>query len=355
MKKRVIWILTISVIFCGWLAMTCTSHAAGGKWEQLADMPTPRAAFAADVVDGVIYVIGGGRLWAQAHLGPIEAYDTLTNTWAKKAAMPTPRVWPSISVVDGILYVIGGRRNDGVSGAVEAYNPVTDTWVKKSPMPTPRFVLSTTVIDGKIYAIGGIPDWAPGLSTVEVYDPKTDTWTKKADMPTPRLALTTGAIAGKIVAIGGMDRGGPGDWFAVSAVEVYEPQTDTWTKKAEMPTPRGRLSPSGCVVGEQIYVIGGTRDRDRAGTSTVQAYTPKTDTWANKADMPTPRAYPATAVVNGKIYVMGGFPVYDLVAPAVATVEVYTPDGLPFAVSPQDKLPLLWGTLKSGQPFTGQR
>lgn len=237
---------------------------------------------------------------------------------------------------------------DGVaSSAVEAYNPVDDTWAKKSPIPTPRFALSTPVVDGKIYAIGGISDWTPALSTVEMYDPRTDTdtWTKKADIPTPRAAFAAGAIAGKIVTIGGLDSGN-GNGLTVPTVEVYDPQTDTWTKKAEMPTPRGRLSPGPSVVGEQIYVIGGTRDGSRAGTSTVQAYTPRTDTWANKADMPSPRAYPATAVVNGKIYAMGGVPVYDFVTPAVATVEVYTPDGLPFAVSPQEKLATTWGEIK---------
>jgi hypothetical protein len=44
------------------------------------------------------------------------------------------------------------------------------------------------------------------LSTVEEYDPKTNTWTKKANMPTPRVALSTSAVNGKIYAIGGYDK-----------------------------------------------------------------------------------------------------------------------------------------------------
>jgi N-acetylneuraminic acid mutarotase len=54
-------------------------------------------------------------------------------------------------------------------------------------MPTARTFLSTCVVDDKIYAVGGIPTktW-PAFSTVEEYDPVTDTWTKKGDMPVPR-------------------------------------------------------------------------------------------------------------------------------------------------------------------------
>ena len=81
-----------------------------------------------------------------------------------------------------------------------------DKWTTKADMPTPRYWFSTSVVDGKIYAIGG---WGGGTpqhrwySAVEEYDPETDTWTKKADMPTDRAYLSSSAVNGKIYAIGG--------------------------------------------------------------------------------------------------------------------------------------------------------
>ena len=93
-------------------------------------------------------------------------------------------------------------------------------------MPTAREWLSTSVVNGKIYAIGGCernPARAWVISTVEEYDPATDTWKKKADMPTARGLLSTSVVNGKIYAIGG----GPGlaelpiDGFSV----VYEYDT----------------------------------------------------------------------------------------------------------------------------------
>ncbi len=49
----------------------------------------------------------------------------------------------------------------------------------------PPIDLATSVVGGKVYAIGGYQDaMAAGLTTVEEYDPSTDSWTTKSDMPT---------------------------------------------------------------------------------------------------------------------------------------------------------------------------
>ena len=66
-------------------------------------------------------------------------------------------------------------------------------------MPIPINVFSTSVVNGIIYIIGGFPS----RSTIAVYDPMTDTWTRKPDMPTGRGDLSTGVVNGKIYAIGG--------------------------------------------------------------------------------------------------------------------------------------------------------
>ncbi len=85
---------------------------------------------------------------------------------------------------------------------------------------------------------------------VEVYDPSTDTWTRKADMPTPRWGLGTCAIDGRIYAIGGRI-----GYDVCAANEVYDPITDVWTAEALMQQKRNGAFV--CAIEDKIYAIGG--------------------------------------------------------------------------------------------------
>jgi len=197
-------------------------------------------------------------------------------------------------------------------------------------MPTPRNALSAAVVDGKIYAIGGwgydrpeggwesIDPTATGqdFSKVEVYDPETDTWTTRADMPTPRSHMTVSALGGKIYAIGGGARivaGRSGEWLPL--LEVYDTATNRWARAAELPTPRSVMSSS--VVDGRIYVMGGAFSRGSASSaeellrtmrtlSVVEIYDPASGRWTRGADLATSRGWFSTSVVNGKVYVVGG-------------------------------------------------
>ena len=189
------------------------------------------------------------------------------------------------------------------------------TWARKADMPITKMQPSTSVVGGKIYAIGGwnaIGEWNPqwdALTRVDEYDPTTDTWTRKADMPTGRGHTNACVVDGKIYVIGG------DDGLGISAVEVYDPVTDTWTRKADMPTRRWWFST--CTVDGIIYVIGGRYNS--AHSRIVEAYDPATDTWTTKSDMFTARSFLSTCVVDGLIYAIGGG------APGKVAVEVYDP------------------------------
>jgi len=144
-------------------------------------MPTPRYYPGAGVVNGTLYVVGGGSGYG-AFYATLEAYNPATDSWTPKAPMPTPNSGPAIAVVNGLLYAIGGGNGTTAVATVEAYDPATDTWTSKAPMPTARGGLSAAVVNGIIYAVGG-GDASGTLSTVEAYDPGSNTWTPQASLP----------------------------------------------------------------------------------------------------------------------------------------------------------------------------
>jgi N-acetylneuraminic acid mutarotase len=284
----------------------------------------------------------------------VEEYDPVTNKWTRKANLPSPKGNFSTSVVDGKIYAIGGDDSpDWTSPLVEEYDPITDKWTRKADMPTARSYLSTCAVNDKIYAIGGYKrDHLNGdivfFSTVEEYDPKTDTWTKKTDMPTKRALGPSSAslVDGQIYVIGGTI-GDDNGFDDLSSVEQYDPIADKWTQKANMPTARGA---STAVVNGRIYAIGGHEGKMDQALATVEEYDPITDSWTKKNDMPTARSNLSTCAVNGRIYAiggnMGGFGVSQELIPT-SIVEVYDPNSTGESITPKGKLPTTWGEVRT--------
>ena len=309
----------------------------GGTWAKKADMPTARWLLSTAVVNGKIYAIGGGGGWDNT--AKIEEYDPETDTWSDKFFQLKRDSFASTNAVDSIIYIIEGQGVDGDESTVQAYNPVTNEYIKKSDLPTVRRFICASAVNGKIYIIGGgNEDWPSTkvYSLVEEYDPVTDIWTKKSDMPTARWYFSTSVANGKIYAIGGIGQGN----VRLSLVEEYDPATDTWTKKANMSTARCYFTTT--TGNGRIYAIGG-QTPDGKIVSTVEAYDPTTDTWMKKTDMGIQRGGLSASVVNGKIYAIGG----ETSSGRISSVEEYTSEDWKEAVSPQNKLPKTWGNIKS--------
>ena len=147
---------------------------------------------------------------------------------------------------------------------------------------------------------------------MEEYDPATDTWTTKSEIPTARGFHSANVVDGRIYVFGGATSC---PWCArIMTLEVYDPATDTWTRNGNIS--RSICTASTCMVDGKIYAIGGEGTGRR-----VDEYDPVTDTWTRKADMPSNRTDLSGSVVDGKIYVIGG----DVGNAIVATVEVYDP------------------------------
>ena len=298
---------------------TYTGKALGlpGSWASKANMPTGRHAPGAAMVNGKIYVIGG--INASVMLAVNEEYDPVTNTWATKAPMPTARVSLVAVAVNNKIYAIGGMNASAIPVATnEEYDPATNTWSTKASMPTARTELGAATVNSKIYVIGG--QYGTIFSTNEEYDPATNTWAGKASMPTAREFPATAAVNNKIYAIGGNVSGAHGS--NVTAInEEYDPVTNVWTSKANMHTAREGATVA--VLNNRIYAIGGVTGPTTL-TAANEEYDPTTNAWTDRAGMPTPRSFAGGATLNNKVYVIGGsgWPVTTF----MTTNEEFTPE-----------------------------
>ncbi len=181
------------------------------------------------------------------------------------------------------------------------------SWTLKAPMHEPRYMHGVAVVNGKIYAIGGSKIHINGkthflaaINATEAYDPATNTWTERAQMPTPRASFATAVYENKIYVIGGHIRlTSSSSARLTKMIEVYDPATDTWETRTGMPTARDELEAN--VVDGKIYLIGG-----EPNGAVNEVYDPETDSWTTKEPMPTAVKGYASAVVDNKIYVISG-------------------------------------------------
>ncbi len=112
------------------------------------------------------------------------------------------------------------------------------------------------------------------------------------------------ALNGKIYVIGGRN-GNTND----STMDVYDPSTDTWSTPVTTGTFTPRWGLGAAVVGGKIYVMGGVNSDLQIGMSTLEVFDPSTNTWSTPTTTGAliGRDAFATAVVNGLIYVIGGY------------------------------------------------
>jgi N-acetylneuraminic acid mutarotase len=121
----------------------------------------------------------------------------------------------------------------------------------------------------------------------------------------------------KIYMIGGNPAGQTGTYLTLC--QQYDPATNTWINKASMPTARGWLA--GSYVRGKIYIIGGHSNSGTALT-TNEEYDIATNTWSTKTACPVALVARAEVVWRDSlIYCMGG----NNLSAGVTTVNIYDP------------------------------
>jgi N-acetylneuraminic acid mutarotase len=288
--------------------------ATSNTWTAKSPMPTVRPNLMVGEVNGILYAVGGLQANPDGSNGPIalvEAYDPATDTWTTKTPMPEPLSDAAVATLNGILYVAGGQGSVTLAGTLYAYDPSTDTWTSKAPMSEPRGYAAAGVIDGKLYVVGGnTPSEVSGK--LEVYDPATDSWTTKSST-SQRGKLRAAVVSGVLYAIGGQPPNSNScDNCVTDDVEAYDPTTDQWTQKTPIPTGRAEMGIG--TFNNMVYVFGGEAVSYLGPNNVpfafslndVEAYDPTTDSWSEKAPMPTPRQALGGQFVNGIFYAIGG-------------------------------------------------
>ncbi len=224
---------------------------------------------------------------------------------------PTARHENAFVEVDGKFYLIGGRGER----PVDIYDPATNAWSAGEAPPLEIHHFQAAAYDGKIYVVGawtgGFPD-ERGVENVLVYDPELDAWTTGPDIPEDRRRGAAGVVVhgDHIYVVAGNDGGHGPHATAVDWFDRFDPRSGAWEMLS--PTPRGRDHFHAAVVDDRLYAVGG-RDSGVEGfidstIAAVDVYDFAAESWStlDGSPLPTERAGSATSSTGQTIIVTGG-------------------------------------------------
>ncbi|MEM6571238.1 MAG: malectin domain-containing carbohydrate-binding protein [Planctomycetota bacterium] len=178
-------------------------------------------------------------------------------------------------------------------------------WERLADSPIGRFEAGTIPIDGQLYCFGGFfTQSIRATERVDAYDPGTDTWTRKADMPTPTTHVGFVLEGRNVWMIAGFVGDNPG--FATDEVWVYDIDLDQWSAGPSMPRPIA--SGGAALFGRELHYFGGCEaDRDTmTGDHWVLDLDAQGLGWQPRAPMPEPRCHHSGATLGGEVWAIGG-------------------------------------------------
>jgi serine/threonine-protein kinase PknK len=273
-----------------------------GRWVELPRILQPRAAAAAAVVGDHIIVTGGVDA-SGALLNTTEIFDG--NSWTLGAPIPTSRQMLAAASDTKLVYAVGGTNGKSDLTTVEAYDPAANTWTPLPDLPEARSDFGVATADGRLVAVGG-QSAGQVLKSVAVFDLATKTWAGMPDMGTARHGMAVAAVGKSVYAIGGST--GVGDGEVTSSAEALQlaarkvQPASQWRSLPDAPT--ARLQMAWAVLDGRIWIMGGLQAG--AALQTVESYDPKTGAWQTEPSLPVPLQHATAATYRGEVVVVGG-------------------------------------------------
>ncbi len=188
-------------------AGTWRFRAADAVWNAGPDLPTPRAAVAAALVESELHVAGGLAEDGETDSGDHVFWDLAgPGAWTSAAPLANPRNHGGGAASDGLFFAIAGRHRwdevEGHDGSVDAFDPVTNTWTARAPVPIGRSEIGSATVtmpDGRLHVVGGSTAGKLPSSDVLVYDPPLDRWSTLPSLPVPLKGVVAARIGARIV------------------------------------------------------------------------------------------------------------------------------------------------------------
>ncbi len=286
------------------------------SWHDEAGMKLPRVEATTVEYRGDIYVFNGFS-FGLAIADSVEKYDAATKSWdiISRTSVDEGNAVTHNGVVrvGADVWIIGGRvgRHPGrVSKDVWIFNLDNHQWRRGPNLPVAGAAGGAALVNNRIHWFGGLDTNAScDVDRHVVYDlgkPGAG-WqniSAKAGMPAPRNHFSTAVVDGIIYAMGGQfgHDACPGKHTQdTTLVHAFNPETNQWSQKADMPNKNSHSEPGTFVYRNEIYTTGGENAKNK-----VWKYNPETNKWSTFRTLLDELVAPVARIIDGHLIVAGG-------------------------------------------------
>lgn len=279
------------------------------------------------LADGRVLAMGGHN---NGSLGNNRStvFSLVTNSWFNLPNIAYSRWYPSSTrLSDGRVLVIGGLAGSNWAQYPEIFNPENNTWStltttgNYSSENDDEYPLSFRLPDGRIYSMAATPGRSYMLDV-----------TGAAVTPSAVLPRKLGSAAqyrpGKVLYTGGgvTKASGATSLTGASVIDFNSP-TPAWSNVPSMQNPRYEHNLTTAADGK-VYAVGGASvvsQETNNGTLSLEMFDPDSETWSTMASMTDKRMYHSTSLLmpDGRILSAGGGRLG--VGPNVLSAQLYSP------------------------------
>ncbi len=300
-------------------------------WRNESFISTPRYGLGAVLWNNTVYSVGGYS--GSASLNKVESATVLSNgslgSWRNETSLALGRSFSGVVVYNGRIFVVSGRlvsvMNTVVFGEILANGSINGSWITETVPMVARDALAAVAWNGRIYAIGGANSGGTILNITEsaaiLANGSLVDWRNETPLQVSRKNFAAVVYNGRVYVIGGI--GGTNAGLSVESAEILaNGSIQAW--RSEVSLPETSQAISAAVLNGKIYVIGGLV----GGVTSSKVYGAEIGeggvlgNWQPENSMAAVRQFLAVAASNKSIFAIGGNPSGSTTSRVVESVIV---------------------------------
>ncbi|MGI9233136.1 MAG: Kelch repeat-containing protein [Woeseiaceae bacterium] len=294
------------------------------NWSRLADMPEAKWEPASLVLNDKLIVLGGyGNYIVTSRLAyEFDPADGAQGSWTELQMLPSTISHVNLVADGNGFWYAGGMKDkpsrkvlDHIIAEVWYFDLEQDRLIMGPMLPERRGAGGLARLGDNLHYVSGLEEdrdtdskdhWVLDLNQWKTTG--NATWESAAPFPLPRNQLAVVTMNDKIYAIGGQFNHDLRQ-LDQTQVDIYDPQSDSWSRGPELPVPHSHSEHATVVRNDRIWMIGGHQTPEGGSKGFCQDVLTMKEggEWELSGLLPKPISSPAAGIINNRLYSAGGW------------------------------------------------